>query len=87
MAQPSTTPRAGAGRDRAGAYNAAMFKWLLVVVLCCVVFSALRPWLARFGLGRMPGDFRFRVRGTEIFLPLGSIVCFSLLFWLVGRLI
>jgi hypothetical protein len=35
----------------------------------------------------MPGDFRFRVRRTEIFLPLGSIVCFSLLFWLVGRLI
>ena len=69
------------------AYNAAMFKWLLVFVICCVLFSALRPWLARLGVGSMPGDFRFRLRKTEVLVPLGSTLLFSLCFWLLGRLI
>ncbi|HEY4373907.1 MAG TPA: DUF2905 domain-containing protein [Burkholderiales bacterium] len=64
-----------------------MLKWLLVFVICSVVFSSLRPLLARLGFGRMPGDFRFRIGETPILIPLGSCVCFSLVFWLVGRLI
>jgi hypothetical protein len=69
----------------------AMFKWLLVFVVCSVLFSALisvlKPWLRRLGVGSMPGDFRFRLGKNEVLLPLGSTLFFTLLFWAIGRLI
>jgi hypothetical protein len=56
-------------------------------VLCSLVFSSLRPWLARLGLGSMPGDFRIRIGNTPVLVPLGSSLCFSLAFWLLARLL
>ena len=35
--------------------------------------------LARFGWGRLPGDFSFRVRGREWPIPLGSTLLLSAL--------
>ncbi len=64
-----------------------MLKWLVVFVLACIVLSALLPGLARFGIGRMPGDFRFRVRGNDVVVPIGSTAVFAILFWLIGRLL
>ena len=64
-----------------------MLKWLIVFVLACIVFSALLPGLSRYGIGRMPGDFRFRVRGTEFVVPIGSTAVFAILFWLIGHLL
>lgn len=64
-----------------------MLKWLLVFVVFSVLFSAVRPWLARLGVGSMPGDFRFRLRKREVLVPLGSTLFFTLCFWLAGRLI
>ena len=64
-----------------------MLKWLLVFLIACVVFSAVIPRLARFGIGRMPGDFRFRVRGTDVLVPIGSTAVFAILFLLIGRLL
>jgi Protein of unknown function (DUF2905) len=64
-----------------------MLKWLIVFVLCSLVFSSLRPLLARLGLGRMPGDFRLLIGGRPVLIPLGSTLCFSLAFWLLARLI
>jgi hypothetical protein len=64
-----------------------MLKWLLVFVICCGLFSAMRPWLARLGVGRMPGDFRFRLRKTEVLVPLGSTLFFSVCFWGLSHLI
>lgn len=68
-------------------YNSPMLKWLIVFALACIVFSAVLPRLARFGIGRMPGDFRFRVRGTEVSIPLGSTAIFALCFWLIQRVV
>jgi hypothetical protein len=64
-----------------------MLKWLVVFALVCIVFSAVLPHLARFGIGRIPGDIRFRVRGTEVSIPMGSTALFAICFWLIGRLI
>ena len=64
-----------------------MFKWLLVFIVCSFAFSALRPWLSKLGVGSMPGDFRLRIRQTEVLIPLGSTLFFSLCFWVVGKLI
>lgn len=64
-----------------------MLRWLLIVVLALLLFQGLRPWLERFGLGRLPGDLRFRVRGREVWLPVGTTVVLSLIAALIGHLI
>ncbi|MEN9317104.1 MAG: hypothetical protein RIS35_3497 [Pseudomonadota bacterium] len=56
-----------------------MLKWLLVTVLALVVFSGLRPWLARLGVGRLPGDLNFRAGGRSWSLPIASTVVLSLI--------
>lgn len=56
-----------------------MIRWLLVVFLALILFSGLRPWLEKLGLGRLPGDFRFRLFGREWFVPFASSVLLSLL--------
>lgn len=56
-----------------------MIRWLLVVFLALILFSGLRPWLEKLGLGKLPGDFRFRLFGREWFVPLASSILLSLL--------
>ena len=54
-----------------------MIRWLIVVFLALVLITGLSPWLQRMGLGRLPGDFRFRLFGREWFIPLASTVLLS----------
>lgn len=62
-------------------------RWLLIFLLASLVFSGLRGWLQKIGLGRLPGDFTLRVRGREIYLPLASSLVLSFLAMLIGALI
>ena len=62
-------------------------RWMLVFVIACLIFNGLQPWLRRIGLGRLPGDFRFRLAGREWYVPLASSLVFSLLAMAVGRLL
>lgn len=64
-----------------------MFKWIVLVAVAVVVFGLLAPFLSRFGLGRLPGDLRFRKNGREYYLPITSTLLLSLLLTLIGRLI
>ena len=65
-----------------------MLKWLLTTLLALIVFSAAMPWLARsFGIGNIPGDVRFKVRGREYLLPLASTLLLAALAWVIGRLV
>ena len=61
-------------------------RWLLVFLLASVLFSGLRVWFERIGLGKLPGDFRFRWRGRDIYLPVASSLVLSLLAMLIGLL-
>ena len=54
-----------------------MIRWLIVVFLMLVLINGLSPWRQRLGLGRLPGDFRFRLFGREWFIPLASTVLLS----------
>jgi Protein of unknown function (DUF2905) len=60
-------------------------RWLLTLVFAFIVFNGLRGWLAKIGLGRLPGDFAFRVRGREWYFPFGSTVLLSLIGWALAR--
>ena len=62
-------------------------RWLLVFVIACLLFNGLQGWLQRIGLGRLPGDLRFRLGGRDWYLPLVSSLVLSLLAMLVGLLI
>jgi hypothetical protein len=62
-------------------------RWLLIFLLAFLLFSGLQQWLRKLGLGRLPGDFRFRLGGREWFVPLGSSLLLSLLALGLGQLI
>ncbi|CAN5481257.1 DUF2905 domain-containing protein [soil metagenome] len=62
-----------------------MIRWLIVVFLALLIFSGLRPWLEKLGLGKLPGDFRFRLFGREWFIPLTSSVLLSFVAMLIAK--
>ncbi len=62
-------------------------RWLLVFLLACLLLDGMKGWLARIGLGRLPGDFSFRVRGREWFVPLASSLLLSLVAMAIGALL
>jgi Protein of unknown function (DUF2905) len=61
-------------------------RWLLVFLLACLLFNGLQGWLRKIGLGRLPGDFSFRLRGRDWYVPLASSVVLSVLVMLIGML-
>ena len=62
-----------------------MIRWLIVVFLALVLINGLTPWLRRLGLGKLPGDMRFRLFGREWYIPLASPVLLSFLLSLVVK--
>ncbi|MDA1117500.1 MAG: DUF2905 domain-containing protein [Proteobacteria bacterium] len=64
-----------------------MIKWLLTIFLALAVLAIATPWLARLGVGRLPGDLRFSMRGRNYSLPFASTLLFCLVAWGIGRLI
>ena len=62
-----------------------MLKWVLVLVVALIVLTALAPWLSRYGLGRLPGDFTVRYRGRLYYLPFTSTILLSLALTLITR--
>jgi hypothetical protein len=59
----------------------------MVVFIALLLFSGLRPWLEKLGLGKLPGDFRFRLFGREWFIPLASSIVLSLLAMAIAKLL
>lgn len=62
-------------------------RWLIVFLIACLIFNGLAPWLRKIGLGKLPGDFSFRLGGRQWYVPLTSSVIFSVLAMLIGLLI
>jgi DUF2905 family protein len=64
-----------------------MIKWLLVLAVGIVIIGMLTPWLARHGLGQLPGDITVTWRGRRIYLPITTTILLSLALTLFGRLV
>ena len=62
-------------------------RWLIVFLLACLLFNGLQGWLRKIGLGKLPGDFSFRLRGRDWYVPFTSSVVLSVLVMLIGLLI
>lgn len=54
-----------------------MMKWMLVFVLAMSLIGWFTPFLKRIGLGRLPGDLNFRLRGRDFSLPFMSSLLLS----------
>jgi uncharacterized membrane protein len=63
-----------------------MLKWVLVLVIALIVLTALAPRLARYGLGRLPGDVTVRYKGRVYYLPFTSTILLSLALTLITRI-
>ncbi len=66
-----------------------MGKWLVTLGLVLVAAGLLWPWLAKLGLGSLPGDIRIE-RGNKVFyFPLTSSILvslvLSLILWLLRK--
>ena len=62
-----------------------MLRWLIVVFLALVLINGFSPWLQRMGLGRLPGDWRFRLFGRDWYIPLASTLLLSFLASLIAK--
>lgn len=61
-------------------------RWLIVFLLAFLVFNGLQGWMRKIGLGKLPGDFSFRLRGRDWHVPLASSVVLSVIAMLIGLL-
>ena len=64
-----------------------MIRWLIVIFLALLIFGGLHRWLEKIGLGRLPGDFSFKLFGREFFVPLASSVLLSFVALLIAQVI
>ena len=58
-----------------------MLKWLVAVLIGLVILAVVAPKL------RLPGDFRFAIRGRTYYIPLASSVALSLLVYAISKLL
>lgn len=64
-----------------------MLKWVLTLIVALVVLTVLAPRLAKYGLGRLPGDLTVRYKGKLYYLPFTSTILLSLALTLLTRLL
>jgi hypothetical protein len=62
-------------------------KWFIATVIALFLFSGAMPWLRRLGIGRLPGDFNFRLFGRDWSIPLTSTILLSLAAALIARML
>ena len=62
-------------------------RFIVTLFLALVVLTALQPWLQKLGIGRLPGDFRFRIGKREFLLPFTSTLILTVLVFLIGRML
>ncbi len=67
----------------------SMSRTLIVIGLALVAAGLLWPWLAKIGLGRLPGDILIKRDNFVFYAPLASgllvSLVLSIIFWLFYR--
>ena len=66
-----------------------MQRFLITLGAILIVGGLLWPWIAKLGLGRLPGDIRYERDGFRFYFPIttGLIVSavVSLIFWIFRK--
>ncbi len=64
-----------------------MIRWVVAIFVLLAIFYPLLPFLERVGVGRLPGDIRFRFKNIIFCLPFGSTLLCSLIAFIVAKII
>ena len=66
-----------------------MSRALIIIGLAIAAIGVLWPWLARLGLGRLPGDIWIQRGNTTFYAPIATSllvsIVLSLVLWLLNR--
>lgn len=66
-----------------------MTRWLITVGVILIVAGLVWPWLAKLGLGKLPGDIVIEREGFRFYFPITTMVLISvvlsLIFWLFRK--
>ena len=62
-----------------------MIRWIIVVFLALLLIGWLTPALQKLGFGRLPGDFRFKLFGRQMFIPLTTTILLSMVCALIAK--
>lgn len=60
-----------------------MQRLLIVLGAVFLVAGLLWPWLAKLGLGRLPGDIRIERDGVSFYFPLATSILISIVLSIV----
>jgi len=63
-----------------------MIRWVAVVFVGLTIFPILFPALKNLGIGRCPGDLRFKIGQYNVCLPFGSTLVVSLVIFGIAEL-
>lgn len=66
-----------------------MARLLIIIGLTLVVVGLLWPWIAKIGIGRLPGDILIERGSFKLYLPITTSILvslvLSLILWLINR--
>lgn len=66
-----------------------MGRWLIIIGTFLIVLGIAWPWLAKLGLGRLPGDIHIEREGFSFHFPLMTSIVVSIvisvLIWIFRR--
>lgn len=62
-----------------------MIRWLIVIFLILILVNWFSPILQKLGFGKLPGDFRFRLFGREMVLPVTTTLLLSMAASVIAR--
>ena len=58
---------------------------MIVIFLALMLISWFTPLLNKLGLGRLPGDVRFKLMGRDWYIPLTTTILLSFLASVIGH--
>jgi hypothetical protein len=68
-----------------------MSRLLIIIGLLILALGLLWPWIARLGLGQLPGDFVIERENFRLYVPLATSllisIALSLVLWVINWLI
>jgi len=66
-----------------------MQRALIIIGATLILIGVVWPWIARLGLGRLPGDIRIETEGGGFYFPIVTClvisVVLSLVLWFLRR--
>lgn len=66
-----------------------MAKWLIITGIIFILVGVAWPWLAKLGIGHLPGDIYIERKGFRFYFPIATSiiisVVLSILFWIFRK--